>query len=440
LARHSAKNLTVVCGSAACPAKGSAIQELLTQKKIKKLITSNVGDNPAIIDLFKKGQLEVVLEAMGTLAEKVRSGGYGIPAFYSHIGVGTFLEEGGVPTKYSADGKVILSVNLAKEKRDFKGKEFLLEKTLLGDFSLVKAWKADTKGNCILKQAQRNFNPDMAIAGKVCIVEADEICEAGAFDGDDIHLPGIFVHKVIKSCQAPTSAGSCTMMACPLGTGAVKKVREMMVKRAAEEIKIGAYVVLGNGLPKAVEQFMKADKDAHIVCPETGIFGALSTAHDAKKVCTGELVDGCYNPVKLRKHAAIAKTSDTFASIRGGHLDLFVVDGFQVSENGDLANLEKGDKVFPSPGVNMDLAGTSTRLVTLMEMQTNGKPNLLPNCTYKITGKKCVSMLITDMGVFEFRADGLTLTELAPGATADKIKSMTPCKFKVASNLKTIKA
>lgn len=438
LAQRSVKNLTVVSSAACCPTKGSAIQKLLMNNQVKKLITSKVCNNQVALDLFQKGKLEIVLEAMGTLAEKVRSGGYGIPAFYSHIGIGTFLEEGGVPTKLSADGKVIVSVNLAKEKREFKGKEYLLEKTLLGDYAIVKAWKADTKGNCVLKLANRNFNPDMAIAGKVCIVEADEICEPGAFDGDDIHIPGIFVHKVVKSCPKEAEAEACQMQACPLGTGETKKLREMMAKRAAQEIKLGAYVVLGEGLPKTVEMFTKPESDVHFVIPETGIYGAQCACKEPKKTCGGDLLNGSLMPVKLRKHAAITKASDTFASIRGGHLDLFVVDGYQVSEEGDLANIEKGDSVLPCPGINIDLAGAGTRLVALMEMKTNGKPNLLPNCSYKLTGKKCVSTLITDVGVFEFK-DGLTLTELAPGMTVEKVKSLTPCKFKVASSMKTIK-
>ena len=119
-------------------------------------------------------------------------------------------------------------------------------------------------------------------------------------------------------------------------------------------------------------------------------------------------------------------------------MDMIFMEGYQVSEEGDLANIDKGDKVLPSPGINMDLAASRSPVVVLMEMTTDGKPNLVKNCSYRVTGKKCVSKLVTDMGVFEFRADGLTLIETAPGVSAEDIKSKTPCSFKVAADLKTI--
>jgi 3-oxoacid CoA-transferase len=428
-----AKDLTVVCGVAACTSKLSALRGLLEGKKVKKLITSNIQENELILDLFKKGELEIQLEPMGTLAEKVRSGGFGIPAFYSHIGIGTFIENGGVPTKLAKNGKTILAVNLAKQKRMFNGKECLLEKTISGDYSLVKAWKADAKGNCVLKLGNRNFNPDMATSGKVCIVEADEIVEVGALDGDDIHIPGIFVHKVVKSVPMPHT---CMIQACPMGTGEVKAKRELMAKRAAQELKEGAYVVLGNGLPKAVEHYMKPELDVHFVIPETGILGGRHLPLEERTGFAGDLLDGALQPQKLRKNACIVKASDGFAGLRGNHMDLFIVDGFQVSEEGDLANIQKAGEVLPSPGVNIDLATSGTKVVVLMEMATNGKPNLVKSCNLKVSGKKCVSKLITDMGVFEFRAGKLTLVEVAEGVTPEQVKNSTPCSFKVAADLK----
>ena len=433
LLKGKAKNLTVVCGIAACSEKGSSIQGLLEKEKVSKIVTASVGDNQIILDQFKKGLLEVQLNPMGTLAEKARAGGFGIPGFYSPVGVGTYYEEGGVPTKYAKDGKTVLSVNIAKEKRQFKGRDFLLERTISGDFALVKAWKADSKGNCVLKLANRNFNPDMAMSGKICIVEADEIVEAGQLDGDDVHIAGIFVHKVVKSDTSIQPELKCEKGSCPFGSGEQKGVREMMVKRAAKEVKPGSYVILGNGLPKAIEGFTSS-VDVLYVVPETGVFGAVTKAAKEGK----DLLDGCLHPIGLRNNAAISKVSDVFAGIRGKHMDMIFMEGYQVSEEGDLANIDKGDKVLPSPGINMDLAASRSPVVVLMEMTTDGKPNLVKNCSYRVTGKKCVSKLVTDMGVFEFRADGLTLIETAPGVSAEDIKSKTPCSFKVAADLKTI--
>ena len=399
---------------------------------MSKLITANVGENPTIIDQFKKGLLEVALQPLGTLVERVRSGGFGIPAFYSPSGVGTFHEEGGIPSKYGKDGKTIVAVNLAKEKRQFHGREYLLERTLTGDFALIKAWKADSKGNCVLKLANRNLNPDMATAGRMCIVEADEIVEKGQIDGDDIHISGIFVHRVVKSTlNEEIKHGE---HACSIGTGNNGKMHEMMIKRAAKEVKNGNYVVLGCGLPKTLAKFVPSDLDVHYVSLETGVFGAIHKRGGP----VSDLADGCLNPIELRKNAAITKVSDAFAGLRGEHFNVLFSEAYQVSENGDIANIEKGDKILPSPGVKMDLASAATPLVVLMEMTTNGKPNLVKDCVYKVSGKKCVSKLVTDMGVFEFRADGLTLIENAPKVTVDDIKAKTPVHFKVASNLKSM--
>lgn len=436
LNKHKAKNLTVVCSIAGCGCQASAIQGLLEQKKIKRLITSNVGENPLVLDQFKKGELEVSLIALGNLIEKLRSGGYGIPAFYTPVGLGTFLEEGGVPIKLGKDGKTVLQVNLAKEKRQFLGKDYLMERTLLGDYSLVKAWKADTKGNAVLKLATRNNNPDVAISGKICIVEAEEIVEAGALDGDDVHVSGIFVHKVVKApaCSFEGKAPEHKSCVDPLGFGEARKNREMMLKRAAKEIQTGSYVVLGPGLSKKVEEYAPRT-DCTYVCPETGIFGGHRTGACGEVKCGAELLDGCLHPMKLGKNAVITRTSDAFASMRGRHLDLIVVDGYQVSQEGDLANLECGDRVLPSPGVLVDLAAANTPLVVLMEMGQVTKPNLVKNCTYRVSGRRCVHKLITDLAVFEFGNDGLTLTELAPNVTVDQVKSRTPCEFKVATHI-----
>jgi len=432
LADSPAKNLTIITGIAACPEKGCSVQELLEKNKVSTLVTASVGENQTILDQYKKGLLEIQLLPLGTLAEKARSGGFGIPAFYSSVGLGTFHDEGGIPTKYAKDGKTVLSVNLAKEKRMFRGREYLLEKTILSDYALIKAWKADTKGNCILKLANRNLSIDLAIAGKVCIVEAEEVVEAGKLDGDDIHLAGIFVHKVVKA--TPAAQDFKCDGSCPIGTGAEGKARSLIVKRAAQEVKKGAYVVLGCGLAKAIEMHVPASHDIHVVIPETGIFGATAKGN------SGDLTDGCLRPVGLRKNAAIVKASDGFAALRGGHLSQLFTEAYQVSCCGDIASIEKGDKVLPNPGVHMDIAnaGYDTPLIALMEMTTNGKPNLVKECTYRVAGKKCVSKLITDMGVFEFKADGMHLTEVAPGVEVDQIKSKTPVEFKVAENLKTM--
>ncbi|MBU3847494.1 MAG: CoA transferase subunit A [Candidatus Acinetobacter avistercoris] len=152
--------------------------KLLKTKQIKKMISSYVGENKEFERQYLNGELEVELTPQGTLAEKLRSGGAGIPAFYTQTGVGTLIAEG-------------------KEVRTFHGKEYILEESLTADVALVKAYKADKAGNLVFRKTARNFNPECAVAGKFTIVEVEEIVEIGAIDPDDVHLAGIYVNRII---------------------------------------------------------------------------------------------------------------------------------------------------------------------------------------------------------------------------------------------------
>lgn len=172
-----AKGLTCVSNNAGVDDFGLGL--LLQTRQIKKMISSYVGENATFEKQFLSGELEVELTPQGTLAERLRAGGAGIPAFYTPTGVGTKVAEG-------------------KEVREFDGREFVLERGITGDFALVKAWKADTFGNLVFRKTARNFNPMIATAGKITIAEVEEIVEPGELDPDNIHTPGVFVQRVIK--------------------------------------------------------------------------------------------------------------------------------------------------------------------------------------------------------------------------------------------------
>lgn len=152
--------------------------KLLQTKQIKKMISSYVGENKEFERQYLNGELEVELTPQGTLAEKLRAGGAGIPAFFTQTGVGTLIAEG-------------------KEQREFDGKPFILENALTADVALVKAYKADKAGNLIFRKTARNFNPECAMAGKFTVVEVEHVVEIGELDPDDIHLPGIYVNRII---------------------------------------------------------------------------------------------------------------------------------------------------------------------------------------------------------------------------------------------------
>jgi 3-oxoacid CoA-transferase subunit A len=169
---------------------------LLADKRIAKMTSSYVGENKEFARQFLSGELEVELTPQGTLAEKLRAGGCGIAAFYTLAGVGTQVAEGGLPQKYHADGTVA-KASEAKETREINGTTYVLEESITTDFGLVHALKGDTHGNLVFDRSARNFNPLAAMAGRVTIASVEELVQPGELDPDEIHLPGVYVQRVV---------------------------------------------------------------------------------------------------------------------------------------------------------------------------------------------------------------------------------------------------
>ena len=188
------KGLTVVSNNCGIDDFGLGI--LLRNKQIVKMVSSYVGENKEFERQYLSGELEVELTPQGTLAERLRAGGAGIPAFYTPTGAGTAISDGGLPLKYAPDGSVA-KYSEKKELREFGGRTFVLEPAITGDFAIVKAWKGDRFGNLVYRHTAMNFNPMIATAAKVTIAEVEEIVEVGALDPDHIHTPGIFVHRIV---------------------------------------------------------------------------------------------------------------------------------------------------------------------------------------------------------------------------------------------------
>lgn len=172
------KNLTCVSNNAGVDDFGIGL--LFGKKQVKKMISSYVGENATFEKLLLSGELEVELVPQGTLAERVRAGGAGIPAFFTPTGAGTLVAKG-------------------KETRQFNGREYVLEQCIKGDFAFVRAWKADTLGNLVYRKTARNFNPVMATAGRICIAEVEEIVQPGELNPDEIHTPAVYVKRLVKS-------------------------------------------------------------------------------------------------------------------------------------------------------------------------------------------------------------------------------------------------
>lgn len=177
LEQSGVKDLTVISNN--CGADGFGLWALLNKRQIRKMISSYIGENKLFEQLYLAGELELELNPQGTLAERIRAGGAGIPAFYTRTGVGTVV----------ADGKPV---------EEFDGQLYLRETWLRADLAIVKAWRADPAGNLMFRKTARNFNPNMATAGKITVAEAEEIVPAGTFDPDCIHTPGIYVNRVVQ--------------------------------------------------------------------------------------------------------------------------------------------------------------------------------------------------------------------------------------------------
>jgi 3-oxoacid CoA-transferase subunit A len=180
LVRKGVKNLTCVSNNAGTDNFG--IGFLLQKRQVKKMISSYVGENKLFESLLLSGELEVELTPQGTLAERMRAGGAGIAAFFTPTGAGTLIAQG-------------------KESREFNGREYILERAIVADYALVKAWKGDRLGNLVFRKTARNFNPVCAMSGKITIAEVEELVEPGAIDPDHVHVPGIYVHRIF--CGSP---------------------------------------------------------------------------------------------------------------------------------------------------------------------------------------------------------------------------------------------
>ena len=171
------KDLTIASNNAGVD--GFGLGQLLATRQVKKMISSYVGENAEFMRQYLSGELELEFNPQGTLAERLRAGGAGIPGFYTKTGVGTVIAEG-------------------KDHKDFNGQTYILETGIVADLAIVKAWKADPSGNLIFRKTARNFNPPAATSGRVCVVEVEEIVPLGSLDPDTIHLPGIYVHRIIQ--------------------------------------------------------------------------------------------------------------------------------------------------------------------------------------------------------------------------------------------------
>jgi 3-oxoacid CoA-transferase subunit A len=180
-----------------CGVDDWGLGRLLFARRLRRMVSSYVGENKEFARQYLSGELEVELTPQGTLAERMRAGGSGIPAFYTATGVGTQVADGGLPWRYDESGEVVVA-SPPKDVRSFGGRDYVLEEAIVADFGIVRAWKGDRHGNLVYRDSARNFNPLAAMCGRITIAEVEELVEPGELDPNNIHTPGVFVQRVVE--------------------------------------------------------------------------------------------------------------------------------------------------------------------------------------------------------------------------------------------------
>jgi len=442
------KGLTVVSNNCGLESWGLGI--LLGNKRISKIIASYVGENPEFERQYLEGELELVMTPQGTLAEKLRAGGAGIPAFYTPTAVGTIIQMGGFPVKYKGKTGHVELASTPKETRVFNGKAYVLEESITGDVSIVKAWRADKFGNLQFRGTAQAFNPDVATAGRYTIAEVDEIVEVGAIAPADVHLSGGYVQAVVltgaeKKIERRTviprpgspAAAASTQVSKKVKDPEAQAIRERIARRAALEVQKDMNVNLGIGMPTLIPKIIPTSMDV-MFQSENGLLGMGDFPVEGEE--DADLINAGKETVTTVPGASIFSSSQSFAMIRGRHLDLTILGGMEVSRKGDLANWIIPGKLVKGMGGAMDLVSCGSRVVVTMEHNNKkGDFKILEQCSLPLTGPGVVDIIITDIAVFEVDKlnNELVLIEKIDDVSVDDIKARTGCKFAVSPNLTT---
>jgi 3-oxoacid CoA-transferase len=425
LVETGVKDLTCISNNAGVDDFGIGL--MLKTRQVKKMISSYVGENKEFERQLLSGELEVDLIPQGTLAERVRAGGAGIPAFFTPAGVGTEIAEG-------------------KEIREFNGKKYLLENWLRADFSIVKAWKGDTSGNLVFKGTAQNFNQMMAAAGKICIAEVEELVPTGELDPNEIHVSGIYVQRIFegknyqkrieqRTVSLQKNTQSTDNQYVEIGKGLTKFG---IAKRISQELKNGIYVNLGIGIPTLVANYIPSTINV-VLQSENGLLGI--GAFPTEEIVDADLINAGKQTVTMQAGSSLFSSAESFAMIRGEHVDLTILGAMEVSENGDIANWKIPNKMVKGMGGAMDLVASAKNIIVAMQhVSKDGKSKLLKTCTLPITGINCVKKIVTELAVLEVLSEGgFKLLETAPGITVEDVKNATEGKLIIEGEIPEMK-
>lgn len=411
---------------------------LLSNRQVSRLRASYVGEHRKIADLMMKGIMELELVPQGTLAEKLRSGGAGIPAFYVPTGVDTVVQHGQFPSRYSSEGHVV-GWTEPRETRVFNGKTYVMEESITADYALIKGWRADPAGNVVFRSTARNFNPDCGRAGRKCIVEVEEIVPAGTLKPDEIHLPGIYVDRIVKGELYERRIEKVTTRPREGSSATASSLRSpayhVIARRAAREFRDGMYCNLGIGVPTLASNYIPPGVNVELQS-ENGLLGMGPYPFEGEE--DADLVNAGKETVSYMPTSSTFSSSDSFAMIRGGHIDLTILGTLEVSQSGDIANWVVPGKMLKGMGGAMDLVAACKKVIIVTtHTQKNGKSKILKKCTLPLTGRGLADLIITELAVFEVLPErkGLMLIEHAEGVSVDEIRSKTEASFVISPRL-----
>ena len=426
LREQGARGLTVVCNT---PGVGPYSPQILAEGgQVARLVSTYAtypGRPTPMADGIRAGRIALELVPQGTLAERARAGGAGIPAFYTPVGAGTEVARG-------------------KETRRFAGRAHVLETAIRADVALIRAAVADRLGNLTYRRGSRNFNPLFAAAAYCTIAEVDEIVEPGAIAPEAVVTPGIHVDRVVRSEHPIDDAllrelrrrygAAIPVDPHPVGDGGPRGLPpDLIARKAAMLLRDGEYVNLGLGLPTLVSNHVAAERDI-VLHAENGLLGYGPLVEEGQE--DFHLYNAGGQLVRLVPGASVFDSAAAFAMVRSGRVGTVVLGALQVSQAGDLANWNVPETGVGGIGGAMDLAAGRARVIVVMFHTTRaGEPKLVARCAYPLTAPACVSTVVTDLAVVDIDDAGFLLRELAPGVTVADVRARTGAALRVAADL-----